>query len=118
MKRKEPAQREINLLELVPEKNTGWEKDSEGYVVLLKPKIQHPFFQKHVLTKLKRPHYKVKLDEIGSYFWEHCDGNQTVKDIAERMAEHFGDTIDPLYDRITLFLQNLEKNKFIKWKER
>lgn len=118
MKTKEPDQKEINLLELVPERNIGWKKDSEGFIVLLKPKIQHPLFQKHILPKLKRPYYKVKLDEIGSYFWEHCDGAQTVNVIAERMTEHFGDKIEPLYDRITLFLQHLEKNKFIKLKSR
>ncbi|MFC2163917.1 PqqD family protein [Acidobacteriota bacterium] len=118
METKEAAQKEINLLELVPERNIEWEKDNEGFVVLLKPKIQHPFFQKHILSKFKRPHYKVKLDEIGSFFWKHCDGSQTVNAIAGRMEKHFGDKIDPLYDRMTLFLQHLEKNKFIKWKER
>jgi len=115
---KTSTQKEVNLLELIPEKNIGWEKDSEGFVVLLKPKFQHPFLQKHILSKFKRPHYKVKLDEIGSFFWEHSDGIQTVNDIADRMLKHFGDKIDPLYDRITLFLQNLEKQKFIKWKGR
>jgi len=112
------AQKEVNLLELIPERNIGWEKDSEGFVVLLKPKFQLPFFQKHLLPILKRPHYKVKLDEIGSFFWEHSDGTQTVNDIADRMGKHFGDKIEPIYDRITLFLQSLEKNKFIKMKGR
>jgi len=115
---KASAQKEVNLLELIPERNIGWEKDNEGFVVLLKPKFQHPFFQKHFLPKLKRPHYKVKLDEIGSFFWEQSDGTQTVNDIAGHMVKHFGDKIEPLYDRITLFLQGLEKNKFIKMKGR
>jgi hypothetical protein len=115
---KDSTQKEVNLLELIPEKNIGWEKDSEGFVVLLKPKLQHPFFLKHVLPKLKRPYYKVKLDEIGSFFWTHCDGHLTVKSIADLMGKHFDDKVEPLYERIGLFLQSLEKNKFIKWKER
>ena len=118
MKTKSSAQREVNLLQLIPEKNIGWEKDSEGLVVLLKPKFQHPFLQKHVLPKLKRPHYKVKLDEIGSFLWIHCDGLLTVQNIADRMAKHFGDKVEPLYERIGLFLQSLEKNKFIRLKEK
>ena len=118
MENKGSPQKEVNLLELIPERNIGWEKDSEGFVVLLKPKFQHPLFQKHILPKIKRPHYKIALDAIGSFFWEHCDGAQTVNDIAGSMAKHFGDKIETLYDRITLFLQHLEKNKFIKMKGR
>jgi hypothetical protein len=115
---KESARKEVNLLELIPEKNIGWEKDSEGFVVLLKPKFRHPFFLKHVLPRLKKPYYKVRLDEIGSFFWEHCNGHLTVKELADRMAEHFGESIDPLYERVGLFLQSLEKNQFIRMKGR
>lgn len=115
---KDSAPEKINLLELIPERNIGWEKDEEGFVVLLKPKLQHPFLQKHVLSKLKRPYYKIKLDEIGSYFWEYCDGTRTVNDIAAGLANHFGERIEPLYDRIALFIQSLEKNKFIRMKGR
>lgn len=118
MDTKNSDQRNVNLLELIPERNIGWERDNEGFVVLLKPKLQHPFFRKHVLPKLKRPHYKIKLDEVGSFFWEHCDGTQRIDDIASRMTKHFGDKIEPLYDRIALFLQSLEKNKFIRMKGR
>jgi len=110
------TKKEINLLELIPRRNIGWEKDEEGLIVLLKPKLAHPFFHKHILSRLKRPYYRVKLDEIGSFFWDSCDGMRTVKDIAGRMKHHFGDKVDPVYERLTLFLQNLEKNKFIRLK--
>ncbi|MBN1222679.1 MAG: PqqD family protein [Candidatus Aminicenantes bacterium] len=115
MKTKAEAKKEINLLELVPTKNIDWEKNKEGFVVLLKPKFRHPFFRKHILPKLRSPHYQVKLDDVGSFFWESCDGRSTVMEIAGRMKIHFGEKIEPVYDRLILFLQNLEKNKFIRY---
>jgi hypothetical protein len=112
-KTKEPP--ELNLLELVPEKNIEWTKTEEGLVCLLKPKFQLPILKKHLLPRLKHPHYKINLDKIGSLFWVNCDGTRTVKEIANRMKAALGDEVEPLYERITLFLQSLEKNKFIRF---
>ena len=113
MKKRGIDKPEINLLDLVPVKNIQWEKTEDGLVVLLKPKFQHPFFKKHVLPRLKRPYFKVKLDAVGSFVWEQCDGKQTVQEVAQNLKEKFGEEVEPLYDRIALFLQNLEKNRFI-----
>jgi len=108
-------QEEINLLGLIPLKNIDWERQPDGLICLLKPKLQISFLKKNVLPHLKNPHYRINLDKIGSYFWENCDGVRNVKEIAECMKIKFGDEVEPLYERITLFLQNLEKNKFIRF---
>ena len=115
MTNKNKQSQEQNLLELVPEKNIEWEKTEEGLICLLKPKFQLPFLRKHILPRLKHPYYKINLDRIGSLFWENCDGVRTVEDIAKRMKAELGDEVEPLYERITLFLQSLEKNKFIRF---
>lgn len=107
---------EINLLELIPVKNIEWEKTEEGLIVLLKPKFTHPFFKKHILPRLKHPFYKVKLDDVGSFVWEWCDGKKTVKEIARGLKEKFGEKVEPLHNRLALYLQNLEKNRFIYFK--
>jgi hypothetical protein len=39
-----------------------------------------------------------------------------MEEIAARMKKTLGDDVEPLYERITLFLQTLEKNKFIRFK--
>jgi hypothetical protein len=106
---------ELNLLELVPEKNIEWMKTEEDLICLLKPKLQLQILRKHILPHLKHPHYKINLDKIGSLFWENCDGKRSVEEIAQRMKNALGDEVEPLYERITLFLQNLEKNKFIRF---
>jgi hypothetical protein len=116
VKSKTNKSQELNLLELVPVKNIEWKETEEGLICLLKPKFQLLFLKKHILTRIKNPYYKINLDKIGSYFWESCDGIRTVEEIAGRMKNELGDEVEPLYDRITLFLQSLEKNKFIRFK--
>lgn len=116
MKSKTNKSQELNLLELVPVKNIEWRETEEGLICLLKPKFQLLFLKKHILHRIKNPYYKINLDKIGSYFWESCDGIRTVEEIAGCMKNELGDEVEPLYDRITLFLQSLEKNKFIRFK--
>lgn len=113
MKKQRVEPQAVNLLELVPEQNIKSEKTEGGLYVLLKPKYRHPWFIKHVLPRLKNPHFKIKLDEIGSFIWDHCDGRKTVKEIGRELKEKFGDKVEPLYERLGNFFQNLEKNKFI-----
>lgn len=118
MKDKKNPGQAPNLLDLIPEKKCQWENGEEGAVTLLKPKYKSRFFQKQLLPRLKNPFYKVKLDSVGSYFWENCDGKHTVKDIGKLMEERFGKKVEPLYDRLALFLQHLEKNGFIHMKRK
>jgi len=106
----------INLLELIPVQNIDWKKEENGLIVLLKPKFKHTFFKKYILPHLKNPYYKVKLDSVGSFIWELCDGRLTVKEAAQSLKDKFGDNVEPLYDRLALFLQSLEKHHFITYK--
>lgn len=65
---------------------------------------------------MKNPNFKVNLDEIGSYLWLLIDGKNTVGQIAQLFKIRFGERVEPLYDRLSHFLRNLEKNSFIKFK--
>ena len=109
-------EKRINLLDLIPVRKIEWEKNEEGLVSLLKPKFKHPFLKKHILPRLKNPYYRIKLDSLGSFVWGLCDGNLPVKKIAENLKDEFGEKIEPLYDRLALFLQSLERNRLIEFK--
>lgn len=113
MKKKGEVRSEVNLLTLIPERSLDWRRTEQGLVELLKPKYRHPWLVKHLLPRMKRPHYFIRLDEIGSYFWENCDGRLTIQEIAERHKQRFGERVEPLYDRIGKFLRSLERNRFI-----
>ena len=117
MKKKDTGLSEINLLELTPVRNIKWEKTAVGLIVLLKPKYKNPFMEKNILPHMKRPYFKVKLDEIGSHLWENCDGRRLGRDIAKLQQQKFGDKVEPLYDRISIFLKTLERHRFITFKE-
>jgi hypothetical protein len=106
----------VNLLELIPDQNILSEKTEDGLYVLLKPKYRHPLFVKHVLPRLKSPNYKIQLDDIGSFIWNLCNGRNNVEGICRQLKEKFGDKVEPLYERLGAFFQNLEKNKFITFK--
>jgi hypothetical protein len=102
----------VNLLDLVPGKRLRWEMDGDT-VVLLYPKFRNRLLVKFLMPRMKRPFWKIKLDEIGSWTWQHADGKATVKQIGEGLREHFGDKVEPVYDRLGLFFRKLESDKFI-----
>ncbi len=107
----------INLLDLIPIQNIQSKKNKEGHFTLLKPKYSHPLLVKHLLPRLKNPYFKVKLDEIGSFIWNLCDGKNSVKEIGLELKNEFGERVEPLYERLGIFFQNLEKNRFITFKD-
>ncbi len=112
----EKKNRELNLLELVPVRNIKWKTDGQGKVIILKPKFNNPFLVKHLLPRLKRPFYKVKLDEMGSYFWKNCDGEKKMREIVKLHKEKFGRKAEPVLERISLFVKSLDRNNFITFK--
>ncbi|MFW6124063.1 MAG: PqqD family protein [Acidobacteriota bacterium] len=93
-----------------------WKTDHQGNVIILKPKFKNPFLVKHLLPRMKRPYYKVKLDEMGSYFWKNCDGEKNILEISELQKKKFRKKAEPVLDRISLFVKSLDRNNFIKFK--
>jgi len=116
VKKRGAEKSKINLLDLIPVRNIKWEKKEDGLIVLLKPKFGLAFLKKYVLPRLKKPYFKIKLDPVGSFIWEHCDGSLRVKEVAKNLKDKFGEEVEPLYDRLALFLQSLEKNHLIFYK--
>jgi hypothetical protein len=115
---KKEKKNNINFLELIPVKNIKWERGERGLVVLLKPKFKNKFLVKYLSPRIKNPFFRIKLDEIGSYVWELCDEQNTVGNIGRKLKEKFGEKIEPVYDRLILFLRQLEGGKCIKFKLR
>ncbi len=107
-------EKRINLLTLIPTHNMEWDINKENdLIVIKKPKFQNQFLKKHLVPRMKRPDYIVKLDKIGSFFWLNIDGKVTIGEIAERMKKEFGQSIEPVYDRLGQFVNSLLKHQFI-----
>jgi len=101
----------INLLDLKPVRNTRSETNEEGLVTLLVPKFQNQWTVRWLIPLLAKPHIRLKLDTYGSYIWNACDGNTTVRDIGAAMGEKFHEELDSLYQRIGVFIRRLDESQ-------
>ena len=90
--------------------NLNYKIDDNGIVTVLEKqdhKIQK-FFRK---LKFKIPLYKeITLDEISSEVFRQIDGIKTVKEIGECLEVKFGDKVNPLYERLLVFLNHIYVN--------
>lgn len=104
----------VNLLELKPLRNSQWEAgEQEELVVLLVPRFSDPFLGRWLMPRLRSPMIRIKLDAVGSFVWSSCDGSMTVLEIAERLKERFGDSVEPLYERIGMFVRRLQRDSLV-----
>ena len=70
-------------------------------------KIQK-FFRK---LKFKIPMYrKIELDEYSSTVFLEIDGKKTVMEIGEKLESKFGDKVNPIYERLLVFLNHIDSN--------
>lgn len=102
-----------DLLARRPEPAVAAERDGER-VVLLRPRFLRGPLAWWLQPVLPHPHFKVHLDEVGSFIWERCDGKTTVAEILAAMEAHFGERVTPALDRLALFLRQLEGGRLIR----
>jgi hypothetical protein len=115
--KKEP----INYLSLVPVRVVKEFTEENGRITLLIPKFKHPFFQRFFIPKHKSPHFRIHLDELGSQVWRSIDDKQNVGQICSALAgsvnpDSFPDN-EQLEYRVTKFLTELYKNRFVRLDE-
>ena len=82
----------------------------DGLFTVLRPKFVSPRFQ-WLQRLLKRPHFKVKLDAVGTCLWAHMDGERDGFALVEILRLAFGDKIDE--ERTARFLLKLVEGGFI-----
>lgn len=75
--------------------------------------IEKLFFKK----QLNKP-YKIDLDEIGSFVWQQCSGENNIEKISSLAEAEFGEKVKPASERVELFIKQMEKNKLIKLYEK
>ncbi|MBD3289949.1 PqqD family peptide modification chaperone [candidate division KSB1 bacterium] len=106
----------VNLLDLIPVQNVDSTTNDENLIVLLKPKLKNRYLKKYVLSKMKSPNYKINLDDFGTSVWKSINGRNTVAEIGDKLRSEFGEKIEPVYERLSLFIKILEKNKLITYR--
>lgn len=99
---------------LIPERKMHWELNPETkFVIIKKPKFTNPLLKKYLLPRLKKQDYSVNLDEIGTFVWQQIDGKRSFAQIANIMRERFGESIEPVDDRLGQFINSLRRYEFI-----
>lgn len=102
---------------LVPERIIDWEINPEtNFVIIKKPKFKNSILKKYLLPRLKNPNFTVNLDKVGSFVWLTIDGKLNFGEIAEKMKNEFGESVEPVDDRLGQFINSLRKYDFILFK--
>ena len=105
-----------NFLDKIPVKSEGlnWSIDEKEIVTLEQENkgITNRIFQ--ILFKKPKISY-IHLDELGSFVWSLIEGVKTISEYGEPVKEKFGESAEPLYERLARYFQILETYGFIKW---
>ena len=108
------AKEKINLLEDIPcrsEHNTAERKGET--IVLSFPRFKYPWMQRFLVPKGMSKELHVKLEEHGTAVWELIDGKRNVREIIEKLADHF--QYEEGYEsRVSAYLSQMQKDGFIK----
>jgi len=106
-----------NYLDKKPCRTEGiqWSTDEAGMVTLA---IENTGVFNKIAQKLfKKPRISyVHLDETGSFIWPLLDGEKTVFELGKLVEAHFGDKMNPLYERLSQFIHILDSYQFISFK--
>ena len=109
-----------NYLTMVPSHHVKEFTDIDGKVTLLIPKFKKEWMRKCLIPKHKTPHFRIHFDAIGSHVWRLINGRQTVEDICLKVnakLQSEGNSIDHIEERVTLFMTDLYKRKYIVFEE-
>lgn len=104
--------KEDNFLMYVPRKKHLTFEESKGIVKLI---FHHDkIIEKVVRWLVKKPCISdVELDKYGSSVWLLIDGSNTVYDIGQELLMEFGEKIEPVYERLVMFLRYLNRKGWI-----
>jgi hypothetical protein len=108
---------DVNLLELTPFRIYSHEIIESGLVSVLIPRFHNKILAKVLSPRLKDPYVRVNFDEFGSSTWLEIDGSKTVMNISKDLINKHGDSIQPAYERVSKFLNQLYLYKFINFNE-
>lgn len=112
-KRQKCKKTQINMYDVVPHSLVKHDNSQDGNVILLKPKFRNPFLTKYIIPRLKKPFFKITLDDVGSFIWSKIDGSRNAVEISEELEKEFGEKIQPANERLGLFLAMLKKAELI-----
>ena len=96
-----------------PRRRLKWRVAEDGRCVVLRPKFGDGRVGRWLATRVGDPHYRIRLDELGTFVWKACDGDTSVRDIAQSMREHFGPSVEPAEQRVMMFIRKMVSSRLM-----
>lgn len=113
LKKQTKKDQEVNLLTLKPRRLRQSETDQEGNEVILIPRFGKHRLGRWLKSRTKQPYHRLSLDQLGTFAWQRFDGQTEVATIADSLRQQFGEKVEPIYDRLGLFIKQLLRAKMI-----
>ena len=100
-----------NVLEMIPTYNAAFVEEN-GRVIVVLPKTRNRLIAR-LFPNAEPRRFKLHLDEFGTFVWRRMDGRKPVFDIAQELRRQYGDQIEPVYERLGLFINMLAQRRLI-----
>ena len=104
-----------NLLKKYPIRLDEWEEDK--IVRIIRPKFKTRIGKGFSKIFNITPTYTIKLDNYGSFVWKLCDGKTSVDEIGKILKMKFGEDVEPLYNKLSVYFNIMEINDMLKLKD-
>ena len=102
----------MTSLEARPRRLLDW-REEDGRCVLLRPRLGTSRLGRWLAGLAGDPHYRIRLDEVGTLVWKSCDGRTSLAEIARSMRSRFGDRVEPADERLARFVRRMLKGRMI-----
>jgi hypothetical protein len=108
-----------NFLDMIPVRNIGEFTREDEKITLLVPKFKTEWICKWLIPQNRSKHFRIHLDEMGSKVWNLIDGERNTNEICLLLKDSLSGKVypdNPIELRVTKFLSQLYKNRFIVFK--
>jgi hypothetical protein len=95
-----------------------WEEREDGLVTLVrvKPAVRDLRSFRRWLSFMMAPP-RIRLDEVGSYAWLNMNGDVDVRELVQRVRDEFGESAEPVAQRLGQFVRLLRRERFVTYLE-
>ncbi len=105
----------VNFLDYIFEisSDLNWTCTTSGEVIVemenkgITNRIAQKFFKKPAVSH-------IHMQDMGSFIFRCIDGKRSVFEIGALLKDEYGDAAEPLYERLSLYMKQLQNTGFIK----
>jgi hypothetical protein len=103
---------------MIPVRNIGEFTQDGEKVILLIPRFKSEWMRKWIIPRNRSKHIRIHLDEMGTRVWKLIDGERNTNEICNILNASLPEPApdNPIELRVTGFLRQLYKNRFIVFK--